>query len=366
MSNARYGLRTKTQGGVASLSQTTFEFDKSAFVMLVDTGISGETANNQFKLNFSTAGSDTYDVRTSDGQILTGQTNDITLTFPSIGEYLIQIKGNLDIVNYWPFGTASPQAATADRNKILQVVNWGTFTFGRIVFRGLNMRVNAKDRPIFKLGSGRTNFQGTFSARIPITTAIETWNVTGITTMESFFDTNAAFNKNIGSWDVSIVTNMGFMFSNASSFNNASSGDINNWVTSSVTAMNSMFGAATSFNQDISAWNVSSVTTFQFMFQGATLFNQNLGAWQLRTAGTNCQNIFNNSGMNTANYTDTIVGWANYVFSNSGTPANVNMTGQTGRTFTNSRSGGANFVDAEAARAYLVLVGWTISGDTVV
>jgi hypothetical protein len=70
--------------------------------------------------------------------------------------------------------------------------------------------------------------------------------------------------------------------------------------------------------------------------------------------------------MNTANYTDTIVGWANYVFTNSGTPANVNMTLQTGRTFTNSRSGGANFVDAQAARDYLVSVGWTISGDTIV
>jgi surface protein len=376
MSNARYGLRTKTQGSVSSLSQTTFEFDKSAFVLLVDTGIRGDTADNQFKLNFSTAGSDTYDVRTSDGQILTGQTNDITLTFPSMGEYLIQIKGNLDIVNYWPFGTASPQAATADRNKILQVVNWGTYTFGRIIFGGnsnfgilngfLNMRISAKDRPIFKLGSGRTNFQNTFSARIPIAKAIETWNVTGITNMSAFFSENAAFNKNIGSWDVSSVTTMSDMFANALSFNNGGSGDINNWVTSSVTAMNSMFGSATLFNQDISAWNVSSVDTFQFMFQGATSFNQNLGAWQLRTAGTNLQNIFNNTAMNTANYTDTIVGWANYVFSNSGTPANVNMTGQSGRTFTNSRSGGANFVDAQAARAYLVSVGWTISGDTVV
>ena len=162
------------------------------------------------------------------------------------------------------------------------------------------------------------------------------------------------------------------MFQNATAFNNGGSGDINNWNTGNVTTMATMFLNAPAFNQDISSWNVSAVTTFSGgsintgMFTNATAFNQNLGAWQLRTAGTNLIGIFRSSGMDTANYTDTIVGWANYVFSNSGTPANVDMTSQTGRTFTNSRSGGANFVDAQAARAYLVSVGWTISGDTIV
>jgi hypothetical protein len=74
--------------------------------------------------------------------------------------------------------------------------------------------------------------------------------------------------------------------------------------------------------------------------------------------------------MSTANYTDTIVGWANYTFT-SGVPINVNMGSQTGRTFDTSRSGGANFATAGDARTYLTTVtptgaGWTISGDTVI
>jgi surface protein len=477
-------------GRKVQIDVNTLDYDKTAFVMLVNTGILGETADNQFKLNFT----GTYDVKTSDGQNLTNQTDVVTLTFPSVGNYLIEVKGNITI-DYRATGTG----ITADRNKVLQVVNWGTSTLTYPRFAGLNTQVVAKDAPVFPT----TQFLAQFSARIPIGEAINTWNVTTVTSFTGMFNGNAAFNQplnswntvnilsfeemflnatsfnsaigawntanvtnmlsmfrgatrfnqaigtwntgevttmarmfegatafnqNVGAWNVSKVTNFSGggnfgMFLGATAFNNGGSSDINNWTlnitqaidmsnmfrdasafnqpignwntaqvttmafmfqgatafnqnigtwnTANVTNMNNMFQAATSFNQDISSWNVSNVTSFgsaqfQAMFNGATSFNQNLGAWQLRTAGTSLIAIFRNSGMNTANYTDTIVGWANYVFANSGTPANVSMTFQAGRTFTNSRSGGANFVDAQAARAYLVSVGWTISGDTVV
>jgi surface protein len=455
-------------GRKVEIDVNTLDYDKTAFVMLVNTGILGETNDNQFKLNFATTGSDTYDVKTSDGQNLTNQTDVVTLTFPSVGNYLIEVKGNIT-VNYSSGGTPTN---TLDRNKLLQVVNWGTFTITSPRFQGLNTQVVAKDAPILE---GALTF--TFAARIPIGEAINTWNLTPITNISSMFFNNTAFNQplnnwnttsittatsanaglfqgtasfnqplsnwntanfttfvnmftsatrfnqNLGAWNVSGANSFGGMFESATAFNNGGSSDINNWVfsttqnisffsmfrsasifnqplnnwntgnvtnmqamflsatafnqplnnwnTAGVTNMSQMFLGAIAFNQDISSWNVSNVTTFggsEFagMFRNATAFNQNLGAWQLRTAGTNLIGIFSASGMNTANYTDTIVGWANYVFANSGTPANVSMTFQVGRTFTNSRSGGANFVDAQAARAYLVSVGWTISGDTVV
>ena len=65
------------------------------------------------------------------------------------------------------------------------------------------------------------------------------------------------------------------------------------------------------------------------------------------------------------------MGWANYVNTNSPKqPTAVSMTGQSGRVFANSRSGGAGFADAGAARTFLTDAvptgaGWTISGDTV-
>jgi len=81
--------------------------------------------------------------------------------------------------------------------------------------------------------------------------------------------------------------------------------------------------------------------------------------------------LFASSVMSTANYTDTIVGWANYVQSNSNTPASVSMANQGGRIFQDSRSGGAGFANAAAARTYLTTAvptgaGWTISGDTII
>ena len=75
--------------------------------------------------------------------------------------------------------------------------------------------------------------------------------------------------------------------------------------------------------------------------------------------------------MSTANYTDTIVGWANYVNANSKTPASVSMVNQLSRTFQNSRSGGASFATAGAARTFLTTAvptgaGWSITGDTII
>jgi surface protein len=179
---------------------------------------------------------------------------------------------------------------------------------------------------------------------------------------------NNGGNSNINNWTIrtSGTVNMSEMFRAASSFNQP----IGSWNTSSVNAMGSIFRQATNFNQDISSWNVSLVPSFQNAFI-STAFNQNIGSWALRTAGVSLLQIFGSGSMSTANYTDTIVGWANYVFVNGGLPATVNMTLQTGRTFQNSRSGGANFANAGLARTYLTTAtpagaGWTISGDTVI
>lgn len=260
----------------------------------------------------------------------------------------------------------------------------------------------------------------------PINTDGSKWNTSSVTDMSSMFRAATAFNQNIGSWDVSSVIDFSAMFSSAIQFNNGGSSSISNWIikttgtvnmaqmfddainfnqpintsgsywnTSAVTNMSAMFQRANSFNQDISlwntssvvtmsamfqlnaifnqnigAWNVSNVNNFNGMFSNATQFNRNLGAWQLRLTGTQLNAVFSFSGMSTANYTDTIVGWANYVQTNSNTPSSVSMTTQTGRTFQNSRSGGG-FANAGAARTYLTAAiptgaGWTISGDSVI
>ena len=190
---------------------------------------------------------------------------------------------------------------------------------------------------------------------------LNSWDVSNVTNMFQTFFSASSFNQDIGSWDVSSVTNMGYMFQSASSFN----GDISSWNVGSVTSMGAMFFGASSFNQDISSWNISSVTNMASMFKAASSFNQNLSGWTLNTSSFNSSRVFDGSGMSTANYTDTVVGWANYVNTNSA-PYNVNMSSQGGRTFDRARGGGSSFSDAGAARDYLTgaTANWTISGDT--
>ena len=237
--------------------------------------------------------------------------------------------------------------------------------------------------------SSVTNMSETFFGATPFNQDVSGWNVSSVTTMYQMFNGCSSFNQDLSNWNVSNVTNMAALFSGCSAFNQDISGwdtssattmssmfngatvfnaDISGWDTGSVTSMGYMFRSANAFNQDISGWDVRNVTSFSRMFNPATSFNQNLGSWDLRTAGTVMTKVFGGStSMSTANYTDTIVGWANYVNTNSG-PYNVSMASQTNQTFDNSRGGGSAFEDAESARTYLTgaTANWTISSDTII
>jgi surface protein len=306
--------------------------------------------------------------------------NNVAHTYASAGNYVIKISVGLTRIFFNNGG---------DRLKLLEIQNWGDIVWSATqtgAFWGCaNMQLTATDVPNL---SNVTSLSSYFRSCTIFNGNIGGWDVSSVTTMESMFRSATAFNQDIGGWDVSNVTNMQDMFRIAAAFNQDIGGwdvssvtnmqsmlqvatsfnkDIGGWDVSSVTNMSIMFFGATAFNQDIGGWDVSKVTTMVDMFDGASLFNQLLGDWDLRLAGVNLATIFRSTSMSTANYTDTIVGWANYVFDNSGTPASLSMTTQTGRTFDTSRSGGANFADAGAARTYLTTTaGWTISGDTVI
>jgi len=325
------------------------------FTMLVKTDNAGTSASDQFTIP-TTGGGYNYDVDWGDGTTSTGVTGSTTHTFPSAGNYTVKISGAFPRIYFNNGG---------DKAKLLEVQNWGNIAWTsmeRAFYGCSNMDVTATDVP--DLSSVTNMFVMFFGASSLVgNSSFDNWDVSSVTNMRYIFNGASSFNQPLN-WDVSSVTNMEYMLFGASSFNQ----DIGSWDVSSVTNMQNMFYGATSFNQDISSWNVSSVTNMGYMFFNATSFNQPLN-WDVSSV-TNMSGVFNSSGMSTANYTDTIVYWANFTTTNLA-PYNVNMSAQISRTFDTSRSGGANFANAGAARTYLTTAtptgaGWTISGDTVI
>jgi surface protein len=258
-----------------------------------------------------------------------------------------------------------------DRLKITNISRWGSFNPDILTgaFYGCsNLEVTATDTPNL-IDNSITSLSLFFglAQNMLMTTNVNNWDVSQITDFNNCFAGCNKFNRALNNWNVSNGANMqnmlGMFSSPASLFNQ----DITGWNVANVTNMQSMFGNSKAFNQNISVWNVANVTNFGAMFDSASLFNQNLGAWVLNSGITIMASMFRNSGMSTANYTDTIVGWANNIFDRGGVVTSKALTTQTGRTFQNSRSGGANFATAGDARTYLVsTLGWTISGDTVI
>lgn len=120
---------------------------------------------------------------------------------------------------------------------------------------------------------------------------------------------------------------------------------------------------------NVAHWDMSNVSNATGMFNTTNNFNVSLANWPLRVEGTAMGSIFASSGLSCANFTETVVGWANYVFENSG-PYDVVFTLLNTMVFGDSESGGANFATAEDAREYLFAAtptgaGWTWSNVTI-
>ena len=201
---------------------------------------------------------------------------------------------------------------------------------------------------------------------------IASWNTSKVTSMSGMFRDAKLFNQNLNSWNTSRVTNMYSVFCGATIFN----GDISSWDTSNVTDMSqmffgtpfnrdisrwntrnlniaySMFYGAAAFNQNISGWDTSKLANMYQMFYNASAFNQNLSTWNVSAlnataiSGTSgATNMLTGTGMSTANYDATLIGWASrpvLVAPFSATTVGYSSAGAT-------------------ARSALISSGWTIT-----
>jgi len=134
-------------------------------------------------------------------------------------------------------------------------------------------------------------------------------------------------NFQISATDAPNLTNVnGFIYS---FYNSTLNSNINHWDVSSIITMSNTFSRAYSFNQDLSSWDVSNVENMQNMFYIASSFNQNLSDWDISSLTTALNMFGATTNLSVANYTDTVVGWAVFVYNNSGSPSSIQWTGTT-------------------------------------
>ena len=163
----------------------------------------------------------------------------------------------------------------------------------------------------------KANMTCMFNSALAFNTPIGNWNVSNVVNMNGLFSQATSFNQPLNNWNVSNVTEMSYLFSQATSFNQP----LNNWDVSNVRDMSAMFNTTILFNQPLNNWYVSNVTGMRAMFYGASLFNQNLGNWNISGLlflhhdkysfySDSLSFFLDNSGLSTANYNATLIGWA--------------------------------------------------------
>jgi surface protein len=333
INSIRFGASQYTLGGAAETARASLI---NTFGWTITDG--GGVAQAPFvftvnALNFTIPIDSTYtynyDISTSDGQVITGNTGGTTINFPSSGVYDIEITGTFPAIKFNNGGY---------RNLIIDIKSWGAIEWKSFVnaFLGcVNMTCTATDRPYLFTP---INFQGAFQNCVLFNPpSIVSWNVSNVTSFYNTFSGARSFNQDISGWNVSNVTTFRNMFNNTTTNNMA-------------------------FNQPIGSWDVSgtvSTNVFRDMFYGCNNFDQDLSAWDisgLPYATGNFNNFITSGdlvnfpvGLSRDNYDALLIGWA----AQAPTQGEIISFGTSQYTL-----GGA----AEAARNTLVnTYNWTIT-----
>ena len=327
-----------------TIAQTARDTD---YVFTVDTTIEGNTSDTQFQ--FWTAG--------TSGIIPTGSIffeevgnpsnsgtynwngavvgNSPIITFPSSGTYRLRVPTNIN----WGRPKHLAQSSYLDRNKIIEINNWGNhvmyFGLNQSFDGALNLDIVCQDTPNFPSSynlilafqncdsltdpsgsminwdvSNCTSLKQTFRYADNFNSNLSKWNTSKITSLDQTFRHAKLYNqpmntqevvhygKTYNAWDVSNVTDFQYTFGGtiSSTLTQSFNQDIGNWDVSSATRFTAMFTRCTPFNQDIStkvvtvgsqtytAWDVSNTPNFNYMFHTARRFNQDISNWDMSGA----------------------------------------------------------------------------------
>jgi uncharacterized delta-60 repeat protein len=228
-----------------------------------------------------------------DGSVSANTFANRTHTYSGSGTWTITITGTIT-------GWASSNAPT-ENNKLLEIKQWN----------------NVKN--VFGQAA---SFSG--CSNLVLTGVTDTYDFNGVTNTLNMFPgcTSITTINNISSWNVSGVTNLG-----------------------------NMFNGCINFNDDISTWDVSNVISVSNMLYSATSFNQNLGSWDISNV-SGFSDFMAYCGISTANYDNTLVGWANLTLQTG------RYFGAYGLTYTSAGAGGT------ARSSIISNYSWSFVGDS--
>jgi len=275
--------------GYSSKSTTTTFVGE--FTTIWNTTRLGTSADNEITIPTNPAFTTyNYTVDWGDGSMDTGVTTDITHTYAASGTYTVKISGDFPAI-YFNF--------SGDRRKIIEILEWGVIEWQTMesAFSGCeNLNFDAIDTPDLSRVTSLTNmFRGCSS----FNGIVNDWDVSTITDLTGTFVGAQSFNRPLDRWNVSNVTSLKGTFSNAILFNEP----LDNWDVGNVTDMEGLFAGASVFNQNINNWDVSQVTTMKDLFARANAYNQPLNLW-------NINNVINMSGMfSTTSFNQDITNW---------------------------------------------------------
>lgn len=207
-----------------------------------------------------------YSVDWGDGNTDIGVTGDITHTYASSGLYTIIISGTFPAIYF---------NETGDRNKIIEITNWGNIqwqTMENAFYDCENLNFDAIPSPDL---SQVTSLKNMFRACDSFNGIVNDWDISNVTDISGLFAENPIFNRPLDNWNTSVVTDMSYLFHQARQFNEP----LDSWVTNSVTSLEYTFSETSSFDQDLNNWNVTQVTNMSGTFRFTYSLNRTLNNW---------------------------------------------------------------------------------------
>ena len=139
---------------------------------------------------------------------------------------------------------------------------------------------------------------------------LSNWRFTSLVNGNQMFKNNRLISTlDVSNWDMSLVTNIDSIFETLD-FCTSMIG-LNTWNTGLVQNFEAAFqNNKINPNIDIAGWDVSSATNMKDMVYDCDLFDQDLSGWDINQVSNFTSFMTNSSGMSTANYDATLIGWA--------------------------------------------------------